>query len=49
MILDSHTSHTTLELRLMAAQYNIHLFALPSHLTHVLQPLDVGIFQPYKH
>jgi hypothetical protein len=33
----------------MAEQYNIHLYALPSHLTHVLQPLDVGIFQPYKH
>jgi len=49
IILDSHTSHMTPELRLMAAQYNIHLFTLPSHLTHILQPLDVGIFQPYKH
>ena len=49
MILDSHTSHTTLELRVMAEQYNIHLYTLPSHLTHVLQPLDVGIFQLYKH
>jgi len=49
MILDSHTSHMTPELRLMAAEYNIHLYTLPSHLTHVLQPLDVGIFQPYKH
>jgi len=49
IILDSHTSHMTPELRLMAAQYNIHLFTLPAHLTHVLQPLDVGIFQPYKH
>ena len=49
IVLDSHTSHTTPELRLMAEQYNIHLYALPSHLAHVLQPLDVGIFQPYKH
>jgi hypothetical protein len=43
------SSHTALELRLMAVQYNIHLYTLPSHLKHVLQPLDVGIFQPYKH
>jgi hypothetical protein len=49
IILDSHTSHTTPELRLKAATCNIHLYSLPSHLTHVLQPLDVGIFQPYKH
>ena len=49
IILDSHTSHITPELRIRAEEYNIHLYALPSHLTHVLQPLDVGIFGPYKH
>jgi hypothetical protein len=49
MILDSHTSHITPELRLKAATCNIHLYNLPSHLTHILQPLDVGIFRPYKH
>ena len=26
--------------------HNIHLICLPSHATHVLQPLDVGIFGP---
>ena len=35
--------------RSRAAEYNILLYAFPSYLTHVLQPLDVGIFQPYKH
>jgi DDE superfamily endonuclease len=49
MILDSHTSHLTPELRIRAAECNIHLYNLPSHLTHVLQPLDVGVFRPYKH
>jgi hypothetical protein len=24
-------------------------FYFPSHLTHILQPLDVGIFRPWKH
>jgi hypothetical protein len=28
---------------------NITLYTFPPHLTHVLQPLDVGVFQPYKH
>ena len=36
-----------------AIENNIHLICLPSHSTHVLQPLDVGIFGPlttyYKH
>ncbi|KIK12879.1 hypothetical protein PISMIDRAFT_59393, partial [Pisolithus microcarpus 441] len=27
---------------------NIHLFALPPHTTHKLQPLDVGVFGPLQ-
>ncbi|KFY86473.1 hypothetical protein V500_07602 [Pseudogymnoascus sp. VKM F-4518 (FW-2643)] len=49
LLLDSHVSHTSPEFVIMAAKYHIILWAFPSHLTHVLQPLDVGIFQPYKH
>jgi len=29
-----------------AIDHNIHLMCLPSHSTHILQPLDVGIFGP---
>src|SRR5258706_1827171 len=49
ILMDSHTSHTTPELSIRAAQANITLYAFPSHLTHAMQPLDVGDFQPYKH
>ena len=28
---------------------DILLFCLPPHTTHILQPLDVVVFQPYKH
>jgi len=28
---------------------NIVPFCLPSHLTHLLQPLDITVFQPMKH
>jgi hypothetical protein len=34
---------------LKAEENNILLFRFPSHLTHILQPLDVGIFRPWKH
>ena len=44
LLMDSHTSHRTPEFTLLASEYNIHLYAFPSHLTHILQPLDVGIF-----
>jgi hypothetical protein len=30
-------------------QHHIFPFYFPSHLTHALQPLDVGIFRPWKH
>jgi hypothetical protein len=31
-----------------AKEENIHVFCFPSHLTHLLQPLDVTIFGPLK-
>lgn len=32
----------------MAVEHNIHLFCLPPHTTHRLQPLDVGVFGPFQ-
>jgi hypothetical protein len=49
LLLDGHESHKTDEFQLKAAENHIKLFWFPSHLTHVLQPLDVGIFRPWKH
>jgi hypothetical protein len=49
LLLDSHASHRTPEFTILATEHYIHPYAFPSHLTHVLQPLDVGIFHPYKH
>jgi hypothetical protein len=49
LLMDSHTSHTTPEFVLRATEMNIHPYPFPSHLTHCMQPLDVGVFQPYKH
>lgn len=38
-----------MECQLKAQEHNILPFYFPSHLTHVLQPLDTGIFRPWKH
>jgi hypothetical protein len=44
LLLDSHKSHRSDEFLTLAAESYIILLAFPSHLTHVLQPLDVGVF-----
>lgn len=49
LLLDGHESHHYKPFQLKAAEHHIKLFYFPSHLTHILQPLDVGIFRPWKH
>jgi hypothetical protein len=49
LLIDRHGSHIDPDFIIKATASNIHLYPFPSHLTYVLQPLDVGVFQPYKH
>ncbi len=46
LLLDGHESHCTLEFIEFAVEKKIILLVLPPHTTHLLQPLDVAIFQP---
>ena len=48
LIFDGHHSHISLELIELAKKNSIHLLCLPPHSTHLLQPLDVGVFGPVK-
>lgn len=48
LIFDGHASHTSKQLIDWAVANNIILFVLPAHTSHILQPLDVGIFAPFK-
>ena len=48
LIFDGHDSHITSELLAHALKNNIHLRMLPGHTSHLLQPLDVGLFGPLK-
>ena len=49
LILDGHGSHHTKEFIAYCDAHDIVPFGLPPNLTHLLQPLDVVVFQPLKH
>ena len=48
LIFDGHSSHISLELIELAQEQDVHLLCLPSHTSHLLQPLDVGVFKSLK-
>ncbi|KAK4095700.1 DDE-domain-containing protein [Parathielavia hyrcaniae] len=49
LVLDNHGSHCTIEFFQRCVTANVILFLLPPHTTHLVKPLDVGIFQICKH
>ena len=48
LILDGHSSHLTAEFDSFCKQHAIICLCMPPHTSHLLQPLDVGIFGPLK-
>lgn len=48
LILDGHESHVKYEVRQLAKDNQIEIAKMPSHTSHLLQPLDLGIFKPLK-
>ena len=48
LLINSYSLHKTKEFAKYAEKNKIQLFALPPHTTHILQPLNVGCFQPLK-
>ncbi|RFU23572.1 hypothetical protein B7463_g12766, partial [Scytalidium lignicola] len=49
LLMDNQTNHMNPDFTLLACKNNVVPFTFPAHLTHCMQPLDVGVFQPYKH
>lgn len=49
LVIDGFGSHSTLPFFELASVNKILLFHLPPHSTHLTQPLNVGVFQPFKH
>ena len=48
LIMDGHGSHQTDDFMYECFKNGIYLLFLPSHASHVLQPLDVSCFSPVK-
>ena len=48
LIEDGHSSHITLDVIELARKNDIYLLCLPSHSSHILQPLDIGVFKSFK-
>ena len=46
--IDGHGSHLTYNTVKLAMDNEIIIFCLPPNCSHVLQPLDVGVFSPMK-
>ena len=48
LIVDGSKTHLTRAIIEEAVKLGVHLVALPSHLTDVVQPLDLSVFKPFK-
>jgi len=48
LLLDGHSSHYYPSMIKLAAENGVIMFALPSHTTHIMQPLDRACFAPLK-
>ncbi len=46
LLIDGHASHITTQVIDYCVSQKIILLCLPAHTTHLLQPLDVGVFAP---
>jgi hypothetical protein len=49
LLMDQHSSYIDPKFTIKATVHNIHPYPFLRHLTYVLQPLNVSVFQPYKH
>ena len=48
LIQDGHSSHVSIELIEMTRANDVIVLCLPAHTSHILQPLDVGVFKAFK-
>lgn len=48
LLLDNHQSHLDIEVLELAKENNVVMLSYPPHCSHRLQPLDVGVYGPFK-
>ena len=48
LLMDNHISHLSIEAIDMAKENGLCLLTFPPHFSHKLQPLDIGVYGPFK-
>lgn len=48
LIYDGHSTHVQLSVIEVAKEHNITIIKFPAHSSHLLQPLDLSVFKPFK-
>lgn len=48
LIYDGHSTHVQPAVLEIAKEHNITIIKLPPHSSHLLQPLDLAVFKPFK-
>ncbi|KAG5863235.1 hypothetical protein JTB14_021531 [Gonioctena quinquepunctata] len=48
LLMDNHETHVSLDAILFAREHGIVLLSFPPHCTHKMQPLDKGVYGPFK-
>jgi DDE superfamily endonuclease len=48
LVYDGYSSHFNEDIVTKAISLNIILVLLPSNATHLMQPLDIAVFKPFK-
>ncbi|KAK9976532.1 hypothetical protein ABG768_021737 [Culter alburnus] len=48
LIMDQHETHVSKDVIMYCRENTIEILCLPAHTTHILQPLDIAVFNPLK-
>ena len=48
VLMDGHTAHINVDISEFCRDHGIILYCLPAHASHIMQPLDVGVFSSLK-
>ncbi|RPB05436.1 hypothetical protein L873DRAFT_1621598, partial [Choiromyces venosus 120613-1] len=49
LLLDGHITYYKEDFTIKYYEHHIISFKFPSHFIHIFQPLNVGVFWPWKH
>ncbi len=48
LIMDQHETHVSKDVIMFCRENKVEILCLPAHTTHILQPLDIAVFNPLK-